>query len=384
MEKILIVDDVEANRKLLRKMLKTLRSCDIVEAVNGQEAILQFKAESPDLILMDVNMPIMNGYESATEIKLLSSDIHVPIIFITALSGEASLAKSLESGGDDFISKPFNVEVLESKINAHLRIRELTINISEKNLQLNDYNLRLQYEQQLIEHFFERALKQNYKNENIIKYHMSSMSTFNGDLFLVEKSPDGGFFLVMGDFTGHGLTAAMGTLPVAMIFFKMVNEGSTINDIIWEFNHQLHKLMPSNIFFAATIIELNSNSDKIFVWMGSMPEFHLMDKSGKIKETIHSSNLPLGILSDKDFNSDTTEFSVALGDKIYLCSDGVTESQSPTGEMFGNKRLEALLISNNHDRIDVILSELLKFTGTQDQTDDITLVEITCGKLFDS
>ncbi len=384
MEKILIVDDIDTNRKLLRKMLKTLRSCAIVEAVNGQEAVLQFKEESPDLILMDVNMPVMNGYESAAEIKLLSSEIHVPIIFITALSSEASLAKSLESGGDDFISKPFNIEVLESKINAHLRIRELTIKISEKNSQLNNYNSRLQYEQQLIEHFFERALKQNYKNEDIIKYHMSSMSTFNGDLFLVEKGPNGNLFIVMGDFTGHGLTAAMGTLPVAMIFFKMVNEGATINNIIWEFNHQLHKLMPGNMFFAATIIEFNANSDKIAVWMGSMPEFYLLDKAGDIKKTIHSSNLPLGVLDDKDFNSTTTEFSVALGDKIYLCSDGIIESQSPSGELYGNERLEEVLISNKFDRLDVILSELLKFTDTEDQTDDITLVEITCGKLVDN
>ncbi|VAW94175.1 Serine phosphatase RsbU, regulator of sigma subunit [hydrothermal vent metagenome] len=384
MKKILIVDDVEANRKLLRKMLKKLRCCITIEAENGQEAVSQFKDESPDLILMDVNMPIMNGYESAYEIKLLSSDIHVPIIFITALSSEASLAKSLQSGGDDFISKPFNVEVLESKINAHLRIRELTINISEKNAQLNDYNSRLQYEQQLIEHFFESALKQNFKNDDVIKYHMSSMSTFNGDLFLVEKGPNGSLFFVMGDFTGHGLTAAMGTLPVAMIFFKMVNEGATINDIIWEFNHELHKLMPSNIFFAATIIELNTNSDKISVWMGSMPEFYLLDNDGKIKEIIHPTNLPLGVLEDKDFNSDTIDFPVAQGDKIYLCSDGITEAQNSAGEMFGNIRLEEILKSNKHERLDVILSDLLKFTETKHQTDDITLVEITCDKINDN
>lgn len=172
----------------------------------------------------------------------------MPIIFVTALSSDDSLVTALAAGGDDYVIKPFNVNVLESKINAHLRIRELNQQLNIKNELLSRFNQRLISEQELIEHFFEKAIQQSFLDEKIIRYNMSSMSAFNGDLLLSECAPDGGIYLLMGDFAGHGLTAAMGTLPVAMTFFKMVAIGFSVDDIAREINFQLHKLMPRVCF----------------------------------------------------------------------------------------------------------------------------------------
>ncbi len=381
MDKILIVDDLQVNRKLLKKMIKSFRDCDVIEANDGDEAIQKFTDEMPDLILMDVNMPVMNGYESATKIKSLATENHVPIIFITALSTEDSLSESLASGGDDFISKPFSIELLGSKLNAHLRIRELTKKLNDKNEELKIYNQRLEYEQLLIENYFDNALKQCFLDENIIKFHLSSMSTFSGDLFLAERKPNGGLILMVGDFSGHGLTAAMGTLPVSMVFFKMVKHGFSIDTIAYEFNRHLNMLMPTNMFFAVTLLELNAECDKIKIWMGSMPECYIIADNGKIKETIKSENLPIGVLSDTKFEAQYKEYDVVVGDKIYLHTDGVIEAENTKHEMFGEKRLEEILTSNKLNRYDKVLSELDDFTGNRHQSDDITLVELTCNKV---
>ncbi|MCK5664488.1 MAG: response regulator, partial [Thiotrichaceae bacterium] len=91
MVKILIVDDIKANRLLLRKIISSICEYQVVEAVDGQEAIDCYKKEQPDLILMDINMPVMNGYQSASAIKALTKEIYIPIIFVTALTAEASL-----------------------------------------------------------------------------------------------------------------------------------------------------------------------------------------------------------------------------------------------------------------------------------------------------
>ena len=133
MRKILIADDISTNRVILTQTLSALGDYDVIEAVNGKEAITQFNKEKPDLILMDIMMPDMDGMEATTAIKKNMGEDYVPIIFITALSSEDSLVTALASGGDDFITKPFNVEVLESKINVHLRIRELTQQLNSKN-----------------------------------------------------------------------------------------------------------------------------------------------------------------------------------------------------------------------------------------------------------
>lgn len=378
MKKILIVDDVETNRKLLRQMLVAMKGYEVIEAVNGKDAIRLFEEKSPDLILMDVNMPEMNGYQSAAAIKAVTGDNHIPIIFVTALSAEASLASSLASGGDDFIGKPFDAEVLASKINAHLRIRELNQQLSDKNKQLNRLNQHLTHEQELIQHFFESALQQSFLDKKFIKYHMSSMSAFAGDLLLVERGLHGGMYLVMGDFTGHGLSAAMGTLPVALVFFKMVAEGAEIGDIARELNHQLNKLMPPSMFFAATLFELNARGDILSVWMGGMPESYWLGKEGALKGTIQAQHMPLGVLQDSEFDAKTEIFNVEKGDKVYLYSDGVIEAETPEREIFGSDRLKALLNTQGDDRFERVLSELKAFTGASDQNDDMTLVEITC------
>lgn len=378
MKTILVVDDIVTNRYLLKQMLTVLGDFEIIEAENGKQAVTLFQDNAPDLILMDVNMPEMDGYESAAAIKALCGNQYTPIIFVTALSSEASLANSLESGGDDFISKPFSAEVLESKVKAHLRIRELTLQLTEQNNTLTVVNEQLSHEKELIEHFFENALQQSFLDKNIIKYHMSSLSTFNGDLFLVARGPKGGLYMIMGDFSGHGLTAAMGTLPVAMIFFKIAKKGLAVGDLARELNYQLNKLMPIGMFFAATLLELNSRGDVMTVWMGGVPELYCLDNKGSLKQTIHSQHMPLGILDDSEFSIATQVFDVEANDKIYLYSDGINEAKNPQGEQFGDERLRDVLVSGGDERFEKILLELDKFTEDTHQTDDITLVELKC------
>ena len=381
MEKILVVDDIGANRRLLSKMLLAMGGYNVIEAVNGNDAVSLFEEQAPDLILMDINMPEMNGYESASAIKAITGDNYIPIIFVTASTAEASLTNALASGGDDFISKPFDMALLESKINAHLRIRELNKQINDKNKQLTNLNQNLIHEQELIEHFFVSALKQSFLDEKIIKYHMSSMSAFNGDLLLSERSPRGGMYLVMGDFTGHGLTAAMGTLPVALIFFEMAKKGLAVSEIAREINRQLNKLMPLGMFFAATLLEINAHGDIMSVWMGGMPECYWLAGNGELKNAIQSQHMPLGILKDNEFDDATEVYNIEVGDKLYLYSDGVTEAHQADGEMFGSQRLKDILISHGDNRFEQVLNELKAFTGISDQNDDITLVELTCHKV---
>lgn len=378
MKKILIADDILTNRALLKQTLNALGDYEVIEAVDGNDAVAQYEKEKPDLILMDIMMPELDGRQATTLIKSKMGDDYVPIIFITALNSDESLATALESGGDDFIGKPFNVEVLASKIHAHLRIRELTQQINIKNEVLVGLNQKLIHEKKLIQHFFENALKQSFLDEKIIKYHMSSKSAFNGDLLLVERAPNGGFYLVLGDFSGHGLTAAMGTLPVAMTFFKMVAESHSVGDIAFEINSQLHKLMPLGMFFTATILELNRQASIMSVWMGGMPENYWFSKDGELKGLIHSQHMPLGILDDDEFNSLTQSFSVEPEDKLYLYSDGVIEAKNLAGELFGDERLKDVLVKNGDNRFDLALKSLNDFSGDEHQNDDITFVELNC------
>ena len=376
MKKILIADDIPTNRKLLRQTLSVLGDYEIVEAIDGRNAIAVYNKEKPDLILMDIMMPDLDGKEAAFIIKNNMGDDYVPIIFLTALSSEASLSEALESGGDDFISKPFNIDVLASKINAHLRIRELTTQLNIKNDLLVDLNRSLTNEQHLIEHFFDQAIEKSFLDEKFIKYHMSSLSVFNGDLLLVARGDEDSFYVVMGDFTGHGLTAAMGTLPVAMTFFSMAEKCLSVGEIARELNHHLYKLMPHSMFFSSNILKINARDEILSIWAGGMPENYVFSYDGTLKMTIDSQHMPLGILNDDEFDSLTKVFNLDKEDKIYLYSDGVIETKNADGEYFGEERLKDILLNSGDNRFNEVLTKLNNFSKESNQNDDITLVEL--------
>lgn len=377
MSKILIADDIVVNRTLLRQMLD-INGYQVIEAVNGKEAVELYESEKPDLILMDINMPEINGHEATVQIKKMCGDNYTPIIFVTAMTSDDSLSTALATGGDDFISKPVTVEVLESKVRAHLRIRDLSQQLLAKNHELANHNQHLLQEHYLVEHFFNTALKQSYLGAKCLKYKMSAMSAFNGDLLLVERGPEGGLYIVIGDFTGHGLSAAMGTLPVTQVFFKMARKGLSLSHIAEEINQQLVTLLPVEMFFAATLIHLDPSGEQLTMWTGGMPDSYLFSAEGKLTEVFKSNNMSLGIQDSDTFDSSTCSIKVNKGDKTYFCSDGITEARGPDDEMFGGKRLEEVLKTNGDDRFERTLDNLRTYCGVKDQEDDVTFVELTC------
>jgi len=374
---ILVADDIDINRKVLKRIL-VAQGHDVVLAGNGYEAISVFEAERPDLVLMDINMPDMDGREAAGRIKELTEDDYIPIIFVTALTGDEELTVSLDSGGDDFISKPVNADVLKAKMAAHLRIQELNTQLNEKNQQLVDYNTQLEQEQDLVEHFFNKALEQNHQDPEHIKFHMSAMSVFNGDILLVEKKNDGGLVVLTGDFTGHGLTAAMGTLPVTHVFFNMVNSAKNPGELARHINKALSMLMPTGMFLTACITEFSADGKQVYIWAGGLPEGYWFSESGEFKDCIHSDHLPLGILDDASFEEEFKTLDVLPADKFYFYSDGVTELENSAGEMFGDDRLRDVLMRKDGERFENVLIAMEAFRDDAESSDDTTFVELTC------
>ena len=114
---ILIADDDLPNRFLLQTILDK-QGFNVLQADDGLQAVEVFKRERPDLVLMDIKMPNMDGYEATRNIKAMSGETFVPVIFLTATSDSDGLAKCVESGGDDFLTKPYNHVLLKARIDA--------------------------------------------------------------------------------------------------------------------------------------------------------------------------------------------------------------------------------------------------------------------------
>ncbi len=121
---ILVVDDIPANVKLLEAKL-TSEYYDVITARDGFEAITQAKAHKPDIILLDVMMPGMDGFETCKRIKEDPETSHIPVVMVTALSEKADRLKGLDSGADDFLTKPINDMALFARVKSLVRIKML-------------------------------------------------------------------------------------------------------------------------------------------------------------------------------------------------------------------------------------------------------------------
>ena len=122
--KILIADDNDTDRLILKTIL-TKSEHEVFAAADGLEAVELFKQCTPEIVLLDALMPNMDGYGAAIEIKKLAGEIMVPIIFLTSLREASALARCLEVGGDDFLTKPYNQVILEAKLRAFARMKLL-------------------------------------------------------------------------------------------------------------------------------------------------------------------------------------------------------------------------------------------------------------------
>lgn len=371
----LVVDDQAINRIVLISVLEHM-GYECIEAEDGVEAIELYKSHTPDLVLMDVVMPKMDGYEATVELKKLIGDRHVPIIFLTAKSDEESLLRCLECGGDDFLQKPVNSTMLQSKVNTHLRTQRLNNELIQKSEEIEALHSTLQAEHETGNHVLSHALSKNLRHRENIRSYLVAQSSFNGDILLSAEKPLGGLYVFLGDITGHGLAAAIGTIPLSQVFFTMTRKGKPSASIIREMNSSLRAFLPRSMFCAAILIELDAAGTKMQVWSGGLPLcFHIQRSNNKV-EMVRSQHLPLGVLDADAFDVSMETLEVEEGDSLLMLTDGIPESVNHEGVMFGLDRVQRVANEHLGDSFEELLRQYADFAGALPQEDDVSLVEV--------
>lgn len=379
--RILVVDDDALNRVLLVHMLEQQGYVECYEAENGYQALSLAQTINPDLILLDILMPVMDGYEAAPQLKSLAGDAYLPIIFISSVEDEEALARCLEVGGDDFVSKPFDKIILSAKIRAHARTRQLSKKIIEQNQQLFYYQNAVEREHKIVEHIFANALTVEPGMRAMIDFVLEPASDFSGDMFLTRNSPSGGLYFLIGDFTGHGLAAAIGALPVAKAFHTMSSKGLSVMEMAETLNSTVLQFLPEEMFFAAILVEINHTGKRLDVWNGGMPDMILQSEQGKIVKKFSSKHMALGILDKKEFECNVERYEAQYNDRLVGFSDGAVEVMNQQGQMLTDEGIESWLVANPLGEVKSLMSFIDHFAGAKQRKDDVTLVIYSCQAL---
>jgi CheY-like chemotaxis protein len=371
--KALIVDDEKTNRLILKSLLNK-QGYQTIEAVNGQEAIDLFNQEHPGIIFMDVVMPVIDGYEATRQIKAASADRFVPVIFLTAKNDEKSLMQCIEAGGDDFLAKPYDKIILQSKIRSMERIAAL-------NREVQGMYSMIQQEQKIAESVFVNAIQSSNIENCYLRQVVRPAGIFSGDMVLSAYSPSRDLFFLCGDFTGHGLLAALGAMPVSEVFRAMTSKGFNPEEILISINRKLKSILPVGMFFGAQLIVVNHDLEHVRVFNAGMPDVIIVDgETNQIKHRLTSTGLPLGVETTIDPREMLQYAPISYNDKILMHSDGLTEARNSGDKEFGSERLmESISAAPKNKIFDQVFTDLDRFCGDiTTQADDITLVEITC------
>ncbi len=376
--RVLIADDNQADRLLLSRIVES-EGHEVILAVDGLDAIVQFERCAPQLVLLDALMPRLDGFEVARRIKAAAGDAFIPVIFLTTLKAADELARCLEAGGDDFLSKPYNKVILRAKIAAFERMRQMHATLHAQRDQLRVHQARMVQEQNAAKQIFDRVAHSGCLDANNIKYLISPVAIFNGDVLLAARGPGGNMYVLLGDFTGHGLPASIGAMPLAEIFYGMTAKGFSIGDVLWESNRKLREILPVGFFCCAAMLDIDFLKGTVEIWNGGLPDVYVCHDNGGEVTSVLSEHLPLGVLEAKKFSSKTVVYDLAIGDRVLMCTDGIIEARNAAGEMFGADRVEAVLsvMDSSVRSINEIRRQLASHVDGQSKDDDYSMVEVS-------
>lgn len=374
--KILVAEDNDADRFLLARIIRE-QGYPITLARDGVEAIEKYQMERPSIILMDAMMPNMDGITATRQIKAMAGDAMVLVLFLTSLSDELSLVSCLEAGGDDFITKPYRPAVLNAKIRAFGRMLAMNTTMRRQRDEIMLHNERLLQEQQVAKKIFDNVTRLGCLTERNIRYLLSPMSVFNGDVLLASRKPSGGMLIFVGDFTGHGLPAAIGALPIAEIFYGMVSKGFGIENILREINQKLKRFLPVGYFCCGCMAEVSYSKQRLRLWNGGLPDPMLKRRNGEVLR-FPSRHLPLGILSPQKFSTECVEMDMRPGEFIGLWSDGIVEARDQRGEQYGLRRIFETLSfhADDNNPFDGLINSVHNFMGNGARDDDFTVAVV--------
>jgi phosphoserine phosphatase RsbU/P len=396
---ILIVDDTPEN---LRLLVNILRKTDykVRPAPSGKAALTAIKASPPDLVLLDINMPEMDGYEVC---KILKSDIktrEIPVIFISAMHETIDKIKAFESGGIDYISKPFHVEEVLERVKTHLKLylfqkkledsNELLEEIVEERtaevLRLNALKQTIDMELKISEHIQTSMLPRQDKFKYLIPginftAFTNPAKRLGGDFYDYFVLDDSRMFFCLGDVSGKGIPAAM-FMSIVMTLLKVeAKRNLSPHEIIENVNSFLLEENDTCMFASVICGSINLDTGVVkFCNAGHTPPLIVNNDKSRFlplkKETI------IGVLKAEKGDYTTDEITLAKDEKLYLYSDGVTEAINPEKEQYTKDSIMNFFNSlpgNLRDKelVNLLNDDLSKFTKSEPQADDITMMLIS-------
>lgn len=396
--KVLCVDDLPSNLLALEATLNDL-NLEIVKARSGNEALLCLLKEEYALILMDVRMPDMDGFETAELIRQRKRCQHTPIIFLTASErNDMQVFKGYSLGAVDYLCKPIVPQVLRSKVSVFVDIYRKTEQIREQGELLR--RLEKQEHERMLAHAQERweaeRLREEIRIARLIQQKLFPAAPLplcgldisgasypaeatGGDYFDYVPMRDGGLGVVIGDVSGHGFGPALLMAELRAYLRAFLLTRSDVGEIIGLLNTALSDDAPEGHFATLLLARLDPQTRTVVYSSAGHVPGYVLDGAGQVKTMLPATGIPLAVTRDTEFPAASVP-ALEPGELLLLVTDGILEAHGQDDELFRIHRVLDV-VRAHQDRparqiVAALYDAVRAFCGKQAQLDDMTAIVI--------
>ena len=362
---ILIVDDVPENVELLKYLLQQ-EGFKTYTAFSAEEARLVLLNTAIDTLLLDVNMPVQDGFSFCRELRTMDQFKLLPILFITSIEREVGFQEAMKNGGDDFINKPFNKRELVAKIHSVIRLKDLQDEL---------YRQKSKYEKEL--QTARRVQDQLIPEKSFIWNGIKAQTLFHpylqiGGDFVDSWIEEKKLHIVIADCSGHGPSAALIGAMFKMQLFNLVST-MDLRERVAHLRKNMELVLPEDYAITFCYAILNQDLKLSYINGGHPAPIVYMD--GETKFLKGMSPMIMGI--NFAANDEVQTVQLKTGSMFFMYTDGASEAMNPKSEYITEEGMKDIFhesIKSGKDILQSVQSKILEFCGASTPSDDMAMV----------
>jgi len=367
--RVLVVDDMKANVDMLVEALRGDHKLSV--ALDGETALRAVQKSPPDLLLLDIVMPGLDGYEVCRRLRADPATREIPIMFLSSLEDVKDKAKGFELGANDYLTKPF--EILEVKARVRSLLKAKAYADAVRAAQDRDLAIAREIQMGILPSDLAAPLRGTGLD---VHATIEPARHVGGDMFEVLRVADDRLVLAVGDVCGKGIPAALFMAVAVTLLRTLARQLGSPAEVLGRLNDELAAQNPRGMFVTMTCLDVRGS--RVTCANAGHDSTLRVGPSGSTAAVFPSSGPILGLFPGQAYANETLD--LAPGESLLLYTDGVSEANDPSGALFGEDRLNACFAegpgATAAETVERVLRAVRAFAAGAPQSDDITILAV--------
>jgi sigma-B regulation protein RsbU (phosphoserine phosphatase) len=369
--RVLIVDDAKTNIDILVQALRDEYKLSV--AVDGSAALRSVEKSPPDLVLLDIVMPGLDGYEVCRRLRAQQATHDLPIMFLSSLEDVKDKTRGFEVGGNDYLTKPFEVLEVKARVRSLLKAKAYADAIREA--MARDLRIAREIQMGILPADLAAATSGSGLDVHAI---IEPAQKVGGDLYEVLRASDDCLVIALGDVSGKGIPAALFMAVAVTVLRTLARHLVDPAEILRRLNDELVEQNPRGMFVTMQCLVFDLAARQVSFAGAGHHQLAIVSRGRPPRLACVSSGRPAGLMAFNPIERETLP--LEAGDTFVLFSDGVSEAMNVVDDFYGEDRLMAVLAAAADgtvaDIVKRVVADVHAFANGAKQSDDITVLAV--------